>query len=59
MLLKLADRIEAEADAFATLEALNCGKPKHKVLADEITGRGRLLPLLRRRMSCDAGAGGG
>jgi aminobutyraldehyde dehydrogenase len=37
MLLKLADRIEAEADEFATLEALNCGKPKHKVLADEIT----------------------
>ncbi len=37
LLLKLADRIEAEADEFATLEALNCGKPKHKVLADEIT----------------------
>ena len=26
-LLKLADRIEAEADDFAALEALNCGKP--------------------------------
>ena len=36
LLLKLADRIEAEADAFAALEALNCGKPKHLVLADEI-----------------------
>ena len=36
LLLKLADRIEAEADEFAALEALNCGKPKHKVLADEI-----------------------
>jgi aminobutyraldehyde dehydrogenase len=34
-LLKLADRIEAEADDFATLEALNCGKPKHAILRDE------------------------
>jgi aminobutyraldehyde dehydrogenase len=35
-LLKLADRIEKEADAFASLEAENCGKPKHAVLRDEI-----------------------
>ncbi len=35
LLLKLAGRIEAEADDFATLEALNCGKPKHAVLRDE------------------------
>ncbi|MEO8667270.1 MAG: gamma-aminobutyraldehyde dehydrogenase [Bauldia sp.] len=35
-LLKLADRIEAEADDLAGLEALNCGKPKHAVLRDEI-----------------------
>lgn len=36
LLLKLADRIEAEAETFATLEALNCGKPRHSVLGDEI-----------------------
>lgn len=36
MLLKLADRIEAEAESFAGLEALNTGKPRHLVLADEI-----------------------
>jgi aminobutyraldehyde dehydrogenase len=36
MLLKLADRIEAEAEAFADLESLNTGKPRHLVLADEI-----------------------
>ncbi|HLM41784.1 MAG TPA: aldehyde dehydrogenase family protein, partial [Microvirga sp.] len=36
LLLKLADRIEAEAEAFATLEALNCGKPRYLVLRDEI-----------------------
>lgn len=35
-LLKIADRIEAEADAFAELEALNCGKPINAVKEDEI-----------------------
>ena len=36
LLLRLADRIEREADDLATLEAQNCGKPKHAVLRDEI-----------------------
>jgi aminobutyraldehyde dehydrogenase len=35
-LLKIADRIEADADEFARLEALNCGKPINAVLNDEI-----------------------
>jgi len=35
-LLRIADRIEAEAKEFATLEALNCGKPINAVLNDEI-----------------------
>ncbi len=35
-LLKIAERIEAEAKEFATLEALNCGKPINAVLNDEI-----------------------
>ena len=35
-LLKIADRIEAEAEDFAALEALNCGKPINAVLNDEI-----------------------
>ncbi|CAM5465520.1 aminobutyraldehyde dehydrogenase [Mycolicibacterium aubagnense] len=35
-LLKIADRIEAEAQQFAALEALNCGKPINAVLNDEI-----------------------
>jgi len=38
MLLKLADLIEKDADAYADLEALNCGKPRHLVLNDEIPG---------------------
>ena len=35
-LLKIADRVEAEADAFAALEALNCGKPVNAVRNDEL-----------------------
>ncbi|RUU30194.1 gamma-aminobutyraldehyde dehydrogenase [Mesorhizobium sp. M6A.T.Ce.TU.016.01.1.1] len=35
-LLKIADRIEADAKDFAALEALNCGKPINAVLNDEI-----------------------
>ncbi|MEP7241693.1 MAG: gamma-aminobutyraldehyde dehydrogenase [Devosia sp.] len=37
-LLKIADAIEADAAGFATLEALNCGKPINAVLNDEIPG---------------------
>jgi aminobutyraldehyde dehydrogenase len=35
-LLRIADRIEAEGDAFAALEALNCGKPINAAKNDEI-----------------------
>jgi aminobutyraldehyde dehydrogenase len=35
-LLKIGDAIEREAEAYADLESLNCGKPRHLVLADEI-----------------------
>ncbi|WP_134679063.1 gamma-aminobutyraldehyde dehydrogenase [Paracoccus ravus] len=35
-LLKIADRIEAKAAEFASLEALNCGKPGHLALNDEL-----------------------
>lgn len=38
MLLKLADKIESDAEAYADLESLNCGKPRHLVLSDEIPG---------------------
>jgi aminobutyraldehyde dehydrogenase len=36
LLLKLADRIEAQAAEFAKLESLNCGKPYARVFEDEI-----------------------
>ncbi|MGY9047925.1 MAG: aldehyde dehydrogenase family protein, partial [Rhodobacterales bacterium] len=35
-LLRIADRIEAEAEDFAKLEALNCGKPINCALNDEM-----------------------
>jgi len=35
-LLKIADAIERDAEGFAALEALNCGKPINAVLNDEI-----------------------
>ena len=36
LLLKLADAVDREAEGFATLEALNCGKPRLRVLEDEM-----------------------
>ncbi len=36
LMLKLADRVEAEADDFATIEAQNCGKPLNAVKNDEM-----------------------
>src|SRR5262247_2952718 len=36
LLLKLADRIESTAAAYAELESLNCGKPRVRVLNDEM-----------------------
>ena len=36
MLLRLADRIDGEAEAFAQLESRNCGKPPARALADEL-----------------------
>ena len=35
-LLKIADAIEAEAEEFACLESLDCGKPLRRVVEDEI-----------------------
>lgn len=35
-LLRIADRIEANAEGFAALEALNCGKPINAALNDEL-----------------------
>ena len=36
LLLKIADEIERQAESFARLESLNCGKPYARALEDEI-----------------------
>ena len=36
LMFKLADRLEAEAQEFAAIEALNCGKPINAVMNDEM-----------------------
>jgi aminobutyraldehyde dehydrogenase len=36
LLLKLADAIDKDAEGFAALEALNCGKPRIRMLQDEM-----------------------
>ena len=36
LLLKLADAIDKDAESFATVEALNCGKPRIRMLQDEM-----------------------
>jgi aminobutyraldehyde dehydrogenase len=36
LLLKLADAIERDAEVYARIESLNCGKPYARALADEI-----------------------
>jgi aminobutyraldehyde dehydrogenase len=36
LLLRLADRLETDASAYAELESLNCGKPRARVLPDEL-----------------------
>jgi aminobutyraldehyde dehydrogenase len=54
LLLKLADRLETEGADYAALESLNCGKPRARVLPDELpaiidcfrffAGAARVLP---------------
>ena len=46
---KLADRIAAEEQEFADLEALNCGKPRYTVHPRRDAGGHRRAALLRRR----------
>jgi aminobutyraldehyde dehydrogenase len=36
LLLRLADRVEQEGEEYARLESLNCGKPRARVLPDEL-----------------------
>ena len=55
-LLRLADRVEAEAGAFAALEALNCGKPINAALNDEIPAIVDCYRFFAGAVQCQTGA---
>jgi acyl-CoA reductase-like NAD-dependent aldehyde dehydrogenase len=57
LLLKLAQRIEDHAEAFARLESLNTGKPYAPCRRRRDAGDYRYLPLLRRSGALCAGPG--
>ncbi len=55
-LLRIADRIEAEADEFARLEALNCGKPINAALNDELPAIVDCYRFFAGAVRCQTGA---
>jgi aminobutyraldehyde dehydrogenase len=55
-LLRIADRIEAEADGFAELEALNCGKPINAMKGDEIPAIADCWRFFAGAVRCQHGA---
>jgi aminobutyraldehyde dehydrogenase len=59
LLLKVADRIEAESESFARLESLNCGKPYLKMLGDEIPAIVDVIRFLAGAARCMTGSAAG
>ena len=59
LLLKAADRIEAEGESFARLESLNCGKPYLKMLGDEIPAVVDVIRFLAGAARCMTGSAAG
>ncbi|WP_333828963.1 gamma-aminobutyraldehyde dehydrogenase [Pararhodobacter sp.] len=55
-LLRIADRIEAEAEGFAALEALNCGKPINAATNDEIPAVVDCYRFFAGAVRCQTGA---
>ncbi len=55
-LLRIADRVQAEADAFAALEALNCGKPINLARNDEIPAIVDCYRFFAGAVRCQTGA---
>jgi aminobutyraldehyde dehydrogenase len=56
VLLKIAERIEAEAEGFAALEALNCGKPINAARNDEIPAIVDCIRFFAGAVRCQHGA---
>ncbi|MCU1733075.1 MULTISPECIES: gamma-aminobutyraldehyde dehydrogenase [unclassified Pseudomonas] len=59
LLLKVADRIEAEAETLARLESLNCGKPYQAALNDEIPAIADVFRFFAGASRCLSGSAGG
>lgn len=59
LLLRLADRIAAEAEAFARLESLNCGKPYLSMLNDEMPAIVDVIRFLAGAARCMSGSAAG
>ena len=59
LLLRVADRIEAEGESFARLESLNCGKPYLKMLGDEIPAIVDVIRFLAGAARCMTGSAAG
>ena len=59
LLLKLAERIDAQAHVFARLEADNCGKPFNAVLLDELPAVSDVFRFFAGAVRCLQGLGGG
>ncbi len=59
LLLALADRIDDEAEQYATLEAWNCGKPRHLVVADELPAVADVFRFFAGAVRCQPGSAAG
>jgi aminobutyraldehyde dehydrogenase len=58
-LLKIADAIDADADAFAALEALNCGKPVNAMRNDEMPAVSDCFRFFAGAVRCMPGSAAG
>ena len=58
-LLQIADKVEAEAEGLAALEALNCGKPINAVTEDEIPAIADCYRFFAGAVRCVPGAASG
>ncbi|MFK3798746.1 MULTISPECIES: gamma-aminobutyraldehyde dehydrogenase [unclassified Pseudomonas] len=55
VLLSIADAIEKNADHLAQLEALNCGKPLHLALQDDLTATVDVFRFFAGAVRCQTG----
>ncbi|WP_409300282.1 gamma-aminobutyraldehyde dehydrogenase [Pseudomonas sp. KCJK8993] len=59
LMLKLADRIDAQAQEFARLESDNCGKPFNAVLQDELPAVSDVFRFFAGAVRCLQGSAAG